>query len=68
MNSGSGALLRAIRGPLVLITLGILFALQQAGHAGFWQTWPILLIVIGVLKLLEHASGRGQSPTPGGMS
>jgi len=40
----------------VLITLGVLFALQAyAGHP-FDRTWPILLIVIGVVKILQRVA------------
>jgi len=53
-------------GPAVLITLGVLFLLDQIGRAywmGFHFTWPALLIVIGVIKLLEHsASMNGHIP------
>jgi len=53
-------------GPAVLITIGVLFLLDQMGHAhwmDFSFTWPALLIVIGLLKLLEHgASTNGHLP------
>jgi hypothetical protein len=39
-------------GPAVVITVGILFLLEQT-HTGFrfGQTWPIILVVIGVISL-----------------
>jgi len=53
-------------GPAVLITLGVLFLFDQMGHAhwmDFSYTWPMLLIVIGLIKLLEHgASSEGHIP------
>jgi hypothetical protein len=53
-------------GPAVLITIGVLFLLDQMGRAhwmDFGFTWPALLIVIGLLKLLEHsASTNGHIP------
>lgn len=53
-------------GPAVLITLGVLFLLDQMGHAhwmDFGFTWPALLIVIGVVMLLSHsASMEGHIP------
>ena len=53
-------------GPAVLITIGVLFLLDQMGHAhwmDFSFTWPALLIVIGLIKLLEHsASTNGHIP------
>ena len=53
-------------GPAVLITIGVLFLLDQMGRAhwmDFSFTWPALLIVIGLIKLLEHsASTNGHIP------
>lgn len=49
----NGNLFTAIRGPIILITIGTLFAIDHFGSYGFLSTWPALLIVIGVLKLLE---------------
>src|SRR5664279_294037 len=53
-------------GPAVLITIGVLFLLDQTTHAHwaeFGFTWPALLIVIGLIKLLEHsASMNGHVP------
>jgi hypothetical protein len=54
MNANTWALARAARGPLILITLGVLFAIDQAGGLPFYRTWPILFIVFGGLKLLER--------------
>jgi len=51
-------LIAAIRGPLMLITLGVLFAVDQFGSVGFESTWPILIIVFGALKLMERAAAR----------
>jgi hypothetical protein len=53
-------------GPAVLITIGVLFLLDQMGHVHWMEfgfTWPALLIVIGLIKLLEHsASTNGHVP------
>jgi hypothetical protein len=46
-------------GPAILITIGVLFLLDQIGRAGwmhFHYTWPAILIVIGVIKLLEYGA------------
>jgi hypothetical protein len=48
-------LARAIRGPIVLITLGVLFAIDHFGSFSFGRTWPVLIIVIGLMKLIERA-------------
>jgi hypothetical protein len=53
-------------GPAVLITVGVLFLLDQMGRAhwmDFGFTWPALLIVIGLVMLLQHsASMEGHVP------
>jgi hypothetical protein len=53
-------------GPAVLITIGVLFLFDQMGRTHWMEfgfTWPALLIVIGVIKLLEHsASVNGHIP------
>jgi hypothetical protein len=46
-------------GPAILITLGILFLLQQTNWGwswGFHRTWPVLLIVIGIIKVLQYTA------------
>lgn len=61
MNPGNpprqGSFIDAIRGPLMLIALGALMALDQLGHIGIDQTWPALLILFGVLKVAAYLSG-----------
>ena len=52
--SNSYAFVRAIRGPVVLIVMGVLFALDHSDVLEFWRTWPVLIIVIGVMKLVER--------------
>jgi Domain of unknown function (DUF5668) len=53
--------LRAIRGPIMVITVGVLFALNNFTQYNFGETWPVLIIVAGLISLL----GRGTSqPTP----
>jgi membrane-bound ClpP family serine protease len=40
--------------PVLLIVLGIMFLLDQLIPGwGIGRTWPALLVVIGVVKLLE---------------
>ena len=47
-------LIRAVRWPVTLITVGALFGLNNFTHFGFHQTWPVLLIVFGLCKVAEH--------------
>ena len=53
-------------GPVVLITLGVLFLLDQITHVrwlDFDRTWPAFLIVIGLVMFLQHnASPVGHIP------
>lgn len=63
---GDRSTIRAIRGPIILITVGVLFALQSFNIYGFDQTWPVLLIVIGLLSLCGRAVRSAQPPGPGG--
>jgi hypothetical protein len=58
MNGSSGTFMQAIRGPILLIALGTLLAVDHFGPWGFWRTWPVLIILFGVLKLLERAASR----------
>jgi hypothetical protein len=67
MNGNSPVVFRAIRGPLLLITLGTLFAIDHFGQVSIWRTWPVLLIVLGVLKLVEFAGSHTGGPTGGGV-
>jgi hypothetical protein len=53
-----GALVRALCGPLLLITLGVLLAADHLGSMSFGRTWPILVIVFGICKLTEYAGAR----------
>ena len=64
MKANAFALVRAMRGPIVLITLGILFAADQRGGIGFHRTWPVLFIVFGVLKLIERLLAPPPPPPP----
>jgi hypothetical protein len=58
MNDISYNLIQAIRGPIMLIALGSLVAMDYFGVYGFGRTWPILIILFGVLKLLEKVTAR----------
>lgn len=51
-------LLGAIRGPVLLILLGVLLTVDHFGPYGFGRTWPALLIVFGLFKLFERAGAR----------
>ena len=42
--------------PAVLITLGVLFLVDNLGWRSFHDTWPLLLIVIGIVKVLQYTA------------
>lgn len=58
MNAGERSTIRAIRGPVTLITIGALFALNNFTPYRFDQTWPVILIVFGLLSLLGRSMDR----------
>jgi hypothetical protein len=58
------SLLVAIRGPVLLVTLGLLMAADQLDRMSFTRTWPVLLILFGLFKLAEHLGPKNASPPP----
>jgi hypothetical protein len=63
---------RRIKGPVFLLTFGVTAALAEWHVLGFEKSWPLYLIVFGVLRLAEGAalSAMGQAPfyaTPANM-
>jgi hypothetical protein len=58
------SVVRAIRGPITLITLGVLFALNNFTQYSFDKTWPVLLIVFGLLSLLKRSMEPPPPPPP----
>ncbi|HET8667097.1 MAG TPA: DUF5668 domain-containing protein [Terriglobales bacterium] len=62
---------RCLMGPAVLVTLGLLFLLNNLNVRDFGATWPLLLIVIGIVKVLQssgpttgHIDGGTNAPGP----
>jgi len=58
MNGNERNVVRAIRWPVTLIAIGALFALNNFTEYRFEQTWPVLLIVFGLLSLLGRSIER----------
>jgi len=52
-------------GPAVLVTMGILFLLANMADYPFHRTWPILLIVIGAIKVLRYVVPDSGHINPG---
>lgn len=65
---------RGLIWPAILITLGVLFLLDQwhGDYLSIRYTWPVILIAIGALKLTEstastsgHITNASPGPGPG---
>jgi hypothetical protein len=52
-------------GPAVLVTLGVLFLLANMSEYPFARTWPILLIVIGGIKVVRYVMSDSGHLNPG---
>ena len=54
-------------GPLMLIVIGILFLLNNLFpyQFRFGRMWPLILIVIGVVKVIEYFRSEGQGQGEG---
>jgi len=66
--------IRGLTGPAIIITVGVLFLLDQVrgGNFSFGNTYPVILIVIGVISLAaaaasteDHVSGPVPPTAPG---
>ena len=58
------SIIRAIKGPITLITIGILFAFNNFTTYSFDKTWPVLLIVFGLLSLAKRSMEPVVPPPP----
>jgi len=65
---------RSFAGPVVLIVLGLVFLLGNLhmlswGQIGHWfaHYWPLLLILWGVIKLIEHQQARSNGTRASGI-
>jgi cell wall-active antibiotic response 4TMS protein YvqF len=61
--------IRGLMGPAVIITVGVLFLLNEmsGGNFSFGNTYPVILIVIGAISLAAAASsaeGHVSGPVP----
>ncbi|HYL94933.1 MAG TPA: B-box zinc finger protein [Terriglobales bacterium] len=59
---------RGVMAPVILVTLGGLLLLSAVHVARFGRTWPVLLLVIGLIKVLQSnasSSGHLQPPPTG---
>ena len=66
--------IRSLMGPAVITTLGILFLLGEfrGGYLSFWNTFPVIFIVIGAILLASSLApteghidpSKPQAPPP----
>ncbi len=55
-----------LMGPAILITIGSIFLIERwRPEYDFHHLWPVILIVIGVVKLLESGRRDSGPATPG---
>jgi hypothetical protein len=55
-------LVRRVRGPAFLVLFGITALLNQFDILSFGQSWPLYLILAGLLSLAERAAFQGDLP------
>jgi hypothetical protein len=60
----SWLLIRRLRGPAFLIMVGITALLNQWGILSFSRSWPLYLILAGVIGLAERAAILAAPPVP----
>jgi len=54
--------IHALFGPIMIITVGVLFLLAQYSRWSFGELWPFILIVAGFLKVAEAMASREGHP------
>ena len=59
---------RGLMGAAILITLGVLFLLQENHIVYFEQSWPAILIVIGIFQFLIRTAPIEGHMQPYGIS
>ena len=62
-------MIRSLMGPAIIITVGVLFLLDQmrGGYLSFGNTFPVILIVIGAISLastMASADGHISGTVP----
>jgi hypothetical protein len=60
--------LHRIQGPALLLTFGVAALLDQWDILSFGRSWPLYLIVLGVLKLAQRAALAAGDPPPAAYS
>jgi hypothetical protein len=50
--------LRSLMGPLIIITVGVLFLIAQFSRYSFGDLWPVLQIVIGAVLVAQQLASK----------
>jgi DUF4097 and DUF4098 domain-containing protein YvlB len=63
---------KSYAGAIVLILIGVLFLLQNFGMLSirhfYARWWPLIIILIGVIKLIEHFQAKQEDAVPAGVT
>jgi len=54
-----------LMGPAVLVTIGVLSLLENTTHLGWDRTWPVFILVIGIVLLVQSSGSSGRPGAPG---
>ena len=49
---------RGLMGPVILITVGVLFLAAEYSRYSFGDLWPILLIVAGIILVAQSFASK----------
>ena len=49
---------RGLMGPIVLITIGVIFLVGEYTRYSFGELWPLLLIVPGIVMLAQSLASK----------
>ena len=64
METRRSSPMRPLHGPIMLIVIGSLFLLGQMTPYDLSRTWPLLIIAIGALKLVDRMSAGSTGGNP----
>lgn len=63
---------KSYAGAVVLILLGVIFLLHNFGVVSAWRFyarwWPLIIILIGVIKLIEYYQAKHEDAIPAGVT
>jgi hypothetical protein len=60
--------LNDLMGPVMMITVGVLFLIDHMSYnVSFRHLWPVFLIVIGAMKVLQTSASTAGHIQPGAM-